>query len=504
MTKQDTYPDVPVIHIVGLGPGDLSGLPLGTYKTLTKAERLYLRTEEHPAAKELKQEGISFHSFDELYEQHDTFEAVYASITEELLEAAGQYHDIYYAVPGHPMTAEETVQRLLEEKRSGHLHVTAGGGQSFLDPMFTALQIDPNDGFQLLDATALHVDDIRMNQHIIISQVYDQMSASEVKLTLMEKYPDDYGVTLVTAAGTNAETLRNLPLYELDRMAQVDNLTALYLPPVPDEELMYREFSTLRRVIDALRAPDGCPWDRKQTHESLKKYMLEEAYEVLDAIDEQDDEHLEEELGDVMLQVLLHARIGEENGYFTIDDVIGTLTEKMIRRHPHVFGGQQADTEEQVNANWEAVKEKEKTNNPPASLLEDIPASMPALMQAYELQKKAGRAGFDWDDDAPMWKKLQEELAEWLYEVKYGSVESMKKEYGDLLFVIVNLGRFYKLYPEEALHMTNRKFRKRFVYIEEALKKQGRHPEDATLQEMDSFWEEAKKESKGEERNENR
>ncbi|SFQ20557.1 nucleoside triphosphate pyrophosphohydrolase [Salibacterium halotolerans] len=496
-TKQDTYTNVPVIHIIGLGPGDLSGLALGTYKTLTKAERLYLRTEEHPSAKELKLEGISFHSFDERYEQHDTFEAVYAAITGELLEAAGQYRRIYYAVPGHPMTAEDTVQQLLEEKRAGRIHVTISGGQSFLDPMFTALQVDPNDGFQLLDATALNLDDIRMNQHIIISQVYDQLTASEVKLTLMEKYPDDYGVTLVTAAGMDSETLRRLPLYELDRMVEVDNLTALYVPPAK-EQLMYRDFSTLRRVIDALRAPDGCPWDRKQTHESLKKYMLEEAYEVLDAIDEQNDDHLEEELGDVLLQVLLHARIGEEDGFFTIDDVIGTLTEKMIRRHPHVFGGETADTEEQVNASWEALKEKEKADQPPAERFDDIPGSMPALMQAYELQKKAGKAGFDWDDDAPMWKKLQEELAEWLYEMKHGSVESRKKEYGDVLFVIVNLGRFYKLYPEEALYMTNRKFRQRFDYVEEALKQQGRCPEDATLEEMDGFWEEAKTKNKGE------
>ncbi|MGY4691878.1 bifunctional methyltransferase/pyrophosphohydrolase YabN [Salibacterium sp. K-3] len=503
-TEQHTHANSPVIHITGLGPGDLSGLSVGVYKMLTRAERLYVRTEKHPAAEELKQEGVSFHGFDNLYEQHDTFEEVYEAIVDELLRAAGRYKEIYYAVPGHPMTAETTVQMLLEEEKKGHLHVIIKGGQSFLDPMFTALNVDPNDGFQLLDGTALDPDDIRMNQHIIISQIYDQMSASDVKLTLMEKYPDDYEVTLVTAAGTTSETIQRLPLFELDRMAAVDNLTALYVPPVTDETLMYREFSTLRRVIAALRAPDGCPWDKKQTHESLKKYLLEEAYEVLDAIDEQDEEHLQEELGDVLLQVLLHAQIGEEDGYFTMEDVTETLTEKMIRRHPHVFGGETAETEDQVNAGWEAVKQKEKGGAPPESLLEGIPSSMPALMQAYELQKKAGKAGFDWNDDAPMWKKLQEELAEWLYEVKYGSAESMKKEYGDLLFVLVNLGRYHHLYPEEALHMTNRKFRQRFEHIEASLYQQGRRPEDATLEEMDRYWEAAKNAGTGGNTDENR
>ncbi|MFB4165047.1 nucleoside triphosphate pyrophosphohydrolase [Alteribacillus sp. JSM 102045] len=482
---------LPQIVVIGLGIGELAQLPLGLYKTLKKAEPLFLRTAEHPVVKELEEEEVSYLSFDHLYEANETFEEVYENIIEELMEAASKFNHIYYAVPGHPMTAELTVERLIEKEAEGLVEVEILGGQSFLDPMFSSLRIDPNNGFQLLDATSLQTHDLKMTQHIIISQVYDEMTASEVKLTLMEKYPDDYEVTLVTAAGTSKEKLQKIALFELDREMTQNNLTALYVPPVRLDNLLYREFETLRHVIAELRGPDGCPWDKKQTHHSLKRYLLEEAYEVIDAIDQEDDEHLQEELGDVLLQVMLHAQIGEDKGYFNVEDIIETLTSKMIRRHPHVFADTKAHTEEQVNENWEAVKRSEKESE--GSLLSDIPASMPALMQAYELQKKAAKVGFDWDDDAPMWKKLQEETAEWLHEVKQGNKEAMKKEFGDLLFVLVNLGRFYKLHPEESLHMTNIKFKTRFAHIEETLAKQGRTLEDTSLEDMDRLWEEAKR-----------
>ncbi|WP_246031845.1 nucleoside triphosphate pyrophosphohydrolase [Salibacterium salarium] len=494
-TENKQNSQLPRVNIAGLGAGELSQLPLGIYRKLLKAEHLYLRTAEHPVVQELEQEGLRFYSFDHIYENQPQFDLVYEHIIEELIGAAWKYNTIHYVVPGHPLTAESTVQMLLQKEKEGRLEVNILGGQSFLDPMFTALKIDPNDGFQLLDATAFAARDVQMTQHVIISQVYDAMMASEVKLTLMEKYPDEYDVMLVTAAGTTSENIQKLPLYKIDGQMKVDNLTALYVPPVTNEELLHHEFTTLRQVIAQLRAPDGCPWDKKQTHQSLKKYLIEESYEVLDAIDQEDDEHLQEELGDVLLQVLLHAQIGEEDGFFTMDDVIETLTTKMIRRHPHVFGEAIAETEGQVNENWETIKKAEKNED---SLLADIPASMPALMRAYELQKKAAKVGFDWGDDAPMWKKLQEETAEWLYEVKHGTQETMKKEFGDLLFVVVNLGRFYKLHPEESLHMTNRKFFERFSYIEEALDKQNRTPEQTTLEEMDVLWEKAKTHLKGE------
>ena len=181
-------------------------------------------------------------------------------------------------------------------------------------------------------------DDINMTQHVLIGQVYDAFIASEVKLSLMEKYAYEHPITIVTAAGSSDEKLRTVPLFELDRVTEIDNLTTVYVPPVREMENRLKEWSTFREIIAELRAPDGCPWDREQTHESLKAYLIEEAHELLEAIDNEDDEGVIEELGDVLLQVFLHAQIGEDDGYFAMEDVLQAVGSKMIRRHPHVFG----------------------------------------------------------------------------------------------------------------------------------------------------------------------
>src|SRR5690606_7963597 len=377
-----------MITIIGLGAGDLSQLPLGIYRKLTDSEHLFLRTKEHPVIKELEAEGITYQSFDEIYEKHDQFESVYDEIV-DILKKEAKTKDIVYAVPGHPMVAEKTTQLLLEDET---LQVKIEGGQSFIDPLLASLKIDPIEGFQFLDALTFEKDELQLSQHIIICQVYDQYIASNVKLTLMEQFPDDYEVYIVTAAGSKDEKITKVSLYELDRGVEVNNLTSVYVPPVKEEELLYHDFRTFRRVIAALRGPDGCPWDQKQTHESLKKYLLEETYEVLDAIDSGDDDHLAEELGDVLLQILLHAQIGEDEGMFTIDDVIRGISEKMIRRHPHVFGDSTADTAEEVVSNWEQIKRLEKgSKDDELSILEDVTKGLPGLMKAVQYQKKAAK-----------------------------------------------------------------------------------------------------------------
>ncbi|CAM3987370.1 nucleoside triphosphate pyrophosphohydrolase [Alkalicoccus chagannorensis] len=479
----------PVIRIYGLGAGDLNQLPLGVYRALMQEEHVYVRTADHPVLEELKAEGLNSHSFDTVYEQYDTFEEVYPVIAEKVMAAASEKGEAAYAVPGHPLTAEMTVQLLLRQPVAD---VEIIGGQSFLDAVFTSLQVDPNDGFQLLDGTALDPADIVMTQHVLISQVYDAVSAGNVKLSLMERYPDDYPVTVVTAAGSSAEQVVSIPLYELDQSVALSSLTAVYVPPVETPAYLYRDFSTLRDVIRTLRGPEGCPWDRKQTHESLKRYAVEEVYELLEAIDEEDDDHIVEELGDVLLQVMLHAQIGEDNGYFNTEDVIESVTEKMIRRHPHVFGDTAAEDAEDVLRNWEAIKQEEKQGSTRDSLLDGIPASLPALLRAEKMQKKAAKAGFEWETEGPVWEKIQEEIQEWKEADQAGDEEAAAEELGDVLFSIVNAARTRKIDPEEALQQTNRKFLRRFRYIEEQLEKEGRRPEQETLEALDALWEEAK------------
>ncbi|MBT2735284.1 nucleoside triphosphate pyrophosphohydrolase [Bacillus sp. ISL-7] len=480
------------IEILGLGAGDLEQLPVGVYKKLLKSNSLFLRTKEHPVVSELEKEGLRYTSFDSIYEKHDQFEEVYEEIVETLLQKA-ESETIVYAVPGHPLVAERAVQLLLAYGPTRDIEISIGGGQSFIDALFTSLKIDPIEGFQLLDGTSLNAAQLQIDQHMIVSQVYDQFVSSNVKLTLMEKLPDDYQVYIVTAAGSSQEIIEKVPLFELDRNVSINNLTSVYIPPVKEEQILLKNFSKLREIIAELRSPTGCPWDREQTHESLKKYLIEETYEVIDAINHEDIDHLIEELGDVLLQVMLHAQIGEDDGYFSIDDIIEGLSAKMIRRHPHVFGNGQADNAEEVVRNWQEIKKLEK-GEVPASLLEGVSMALPNLLRAYELQKKAAKVGFDWQEITPALEKVKEELEEFVNELD-GTDEGMaraKGEFGDLLFAFVNVARFLKIHPEEALFETNEKFTRRFQFVEEKVKGSGRTFEEHTLEQLDLYWDEAK------------
>lgn len=479
------------ITVLGLGAGDLNQLPFGIYKELQKTDNLYLRTKDHPVISELETEGLTFQSFDEIYEKHDRFEEVYQEIV-QLLVKASEEGAITYAVPGHPLVAEKTVQLLIELADKGNIQLDIKGGQSFLDAMFTSLKIDPIEGFQFVDATDLEAESITFRQHLIICQVYDQMTASHAKLKLMEQLPDDYEVVIVTAAGSSDEQIRRVPLYELDRDTSINNLTSVYVPPVINEEDLYHQFETLRSVIATLRGPNGCPWDQKQTHESLKKYLLEEAYELLEAIDEEDDDHIIEELGDVLLQVMLHAQIGEDEGYFSIQDVIQGLVRKLIYRHPHVFSTVHVNDEEDVLKNWQELKQAEK-GPVIESILSGIPKELSGILKAEKLQSKAAKVGFDWKELPPVVDKVNEELAEVLDAIKLNDQSKVEAELGDLLFSIVNLARFIDVNPEEAILKTNMKFTKRFQYIESRLREINKTFSDVSLEEMDEIWNEAKK-----------
>ncbi|MGX7594172.1 bifunctional methyltransferase/pyrophosphohydrolase YabN [Planococcus plakortidis] len=477
------------IHILGLGAGDLLQLPLGVYRTLKEADPLYLRTADHPVVEELETEGLRYESFDAIYEKHDDFAPVYREIAETLI-AHAENGAIYYAVPGHPLVAEQTVQFLIEAEKQGRCELSIAGGQSFLDAIFGALRIDPIEGFQLVDGTGLDSDRLNMTEHLLIAQVYDQFSASEVKLSLMEKYPDDYPVTIVTAAGASSERLRTVPLHELDRSAEIDNLTTVYVPPVTEQTQRLKEWQTFRNIIAKLRSPEGCPWDREQTHESLRPYLLEEAHELLQAIEEEDDEAIAEELGDVLLQVFLHAQIGQDNGYFQLEDVLQAISDKMIRRHPHVFADVEVASADEVVDNWQAIKRQEKPAG--ESLLDGQDRFSSSLMTSYNYQKKAAKAGFTWKDADGAWAKFEEELQEFKDEVAKGPKDKQLDEFGDLLFTLVNIARFYGLSPEQAMVQANRKFRTRFSHVERRAQEGGRTFSDYTLDQLDGFWNEAK------------
>lgn len=241
----------------------------------------------------------------------------------------------------------------------------------------------------------------------------------------------------------------------------------------------------LLQIMDKLLSPEGCPWDREQTHASLVRYLIEESYEVIEAIEQQDMNRLQEELGDLLLQVVFHAALAEREGWFNFGDVARTVSRKMIDRHPHVFGSLQLESSEAVMENWEDFKKKEGKKH----LLEGIPAMLPALMRAEKMQEKAARVGFDWADVGGALEKFKEEADEL---AQAQGEQEVREETGDLLFALVNIARFKGVEPEQALQATNDKFARRFRYIEEQLRLRQRDLKQASLQEMDELWEEAK------------
>jgi len=258
-------------------------------------------------------------------------------------------------------------------------------------------------------------------------------------------------------------------------------------------------FDRLVELMHRLRSPGGCPWDAEQTHESLKRYLLEECYEVIEAIDQKDPDHLKEELGDLMLQPVFHAAIAAEKGEFTLDEVLDTICEKLVRRHPHVFGDHVVKTADEQVEKWEQIKKAEKGEER-KSALAGVPPQLPALMKAQKITEKAARVGFDWEHVDQVFAKVLEELHEFEETMAEGDQARMEAELGDLLFAIVNLGRFLSLNPEEALRKTIDRFAKRFAHIEESMHARGVQMKDSTLEEMDKLWEEAKVAERGAEK----
>ncbi|ELC8399438.1 nucleoside triphosphate pyrophosphohydrolase [Clostridium perfringens] len=479
-----------MFKIMGLGPGAYEALTIGALKELKNNKNIYFRTEKHPTVDFLKDEGIKFESYDHAYEKYDSFDDVYKYIAEDLITKIKDDEDLIYAVPGHPLVAEKSVINLIELCKENNIQYEVLPAVSFVDAMMEALQVDPIEGVKIIDAFDMKNQILDKRVGTIITQVYNNFIASEVKLRLLEGYKDDTEIIFVRAAGVEGlESIRKIPLYELDWQEDIDYLTSIYIPKDLGNK---KDFQDLLDIIETLRNPGGCPWDREQTHESLKSALLEECYEVIDAIENEDEDALIEELGDVLLQVVFHASIGKEDGYFDIMDVIGGISNKMINRHPHVFGNEKANTSEQVLVNWDEIKKEEKGIKTLTEEMQNIAKSLPATTRAYKVQKKAKKVGFDWDDVNCAMDKVKEELNEIKEVYNCEDKSIIEGEVGDLLFACINVARFLEVDGELALDKTIKKFIKRFSYIENEAIKNNKNLKDMTLEEMDKLWEEAK------------
>jgi tetrapyrrole methylase family protein / MazG family protein len=482
------------ITIVGLGPGGAEHWTRAAENILLNAKELYVRTAKHPGI-DILPAGIKLISFDSLYDTANHFSDVYANIAERILALGQRPEGVIYAVPGHPHVGETSVSLICEKAKALGLPVTIIPGLSFIEPTLSAIGQDGLNNLQIADATALamlHHPPLEPDRPALIAQLYGRNMAGELKLTLMNAYPDDHLVQLVQAAGTPAQKVWSCPLFELDQQQNLDHLTTLFIPPLASAAGL----TTLQETVAYLRAPNGCPWDREQTHLSLRPYLLEETYESLAALDLEDWEHLREELGDLLLQILLHAQIGSEEEEFRMADVIRDIDEKIKRRHPHVFGEVKVKDSDEVLRNWEQIKRGEKKakgqSSTAASLLDGISPAMPSLAHAMAVSQRAAKVGFEWRNIQGVIDKIIEELEE--IRTADTAVEK-ENELGDLLFAIVNFARWLNIDPESALRGANQKFIHRFRKMEMLAGAQGiTNLAVCQMQELDQLWEAAKKE----------
>lgn len=477
------------LTVVGLGPGDYRYLTLEADHVLQHSGAIYGRTARHPVMERLREQGKTVVTFDSLYETATDFDRLYDDIVEEIWRESLKA-PVVYAVPGNPLASEQTVALLCRRAQAEGAALRIVPGAGCADAVTGLLGIDPAQGLTVADAAALPA---RPLEHpLLVYQIDSRLAAAQAKLKLMESYPDDHPVTVVQGAGiTGRETCRTLPLYELDREELFDHVTTLCVPPLKAGELA-GTLEELVGIMARLRSPEGCPWDLKQTHKSLLPYLVEEAYEVLDAVEAEDYGLMEEELGDLLLQIVFHSRIAEENGDFGIRDVLRGISEKMIRRHPHVFADAVAKTPEAVLVNWEAIKRDEKEESGHHAAMARIPRQLPALMRSWKIQKKAAEAGFDWDNVAGALEKVEEEFGELTELLDSGDRDRLEDEMGDLLFAVVNVARFLKVEPEQALNRTSDKFMKRYQYVEEQAANNGLIMQECGLEVLDRFWNEAK------------
>jgi tetrapyrrole methylase family protein / MazG family protein len=355
---------------------------------------------------------------------------------------------------------------------------------SLVTSVFDTLRISPPPRLTLLEARTLasaHVSPFPPDMPALLTGVDSHELAAHLKSVLLTTYPKEHEVSVVEGGKWNVERI-----VDLDGEAVSDAL-CWFIPALGEGT----SFESFAEIVAHLRAPDGCPWDKEQTHESLRKHLLEESYEAISAIDSGDFADMREEFGDLLLQIVLQSQIANEEGRFNVNQVVQGIHSKIVRRHPHVFGDLKLDGVDGVLANWEKLKEKERGGrNDSKGLLDGVPVALPALSQAQEYQDRAARVGFDWNDIEGVLKKLKEEIDE----VKRAETDfELASEIGDLFFALVNLARWKKVDAESALRGTNNRFKRRFASVEAGAREQGRSLSELSLDEMEALWQKAKK-----------
>ena len=458
-----------MISIVGLGYGSIDDLTIKTFKMLKEAKNVFVNNLEYSIVNSFKEEGVVFKDYKELLVNIEK----YSELDENTV----------YAVWGNTFENDEVIIRCKEKNINYNLY-EGYGIETFLERCIGEKVGD----IITLNSCNISKWNIDKRKSFIITDLISEKDINKVKSELLKVYYKDTDIYHIKAGSNKIEAK-----YRIDDIDKIEGLDEQSLIYVKENSKGKKDIHDLMAVIEVLRGENGCPWDKEQTHDSIKKDIVEESYEVLDAIDNENVEGIIEELGDVLFQVLFHASLGREEEEFSLLDITDGISNKMIYRHPHVFGNTSVNSTEEVLVNWDELKKNEKNFESLSDELTGVAKALPALIRAKKIQKKAKKVGFDWDDVSGAFDKVKEELNEVMDVYKEGKVSRIKEEIGDLLFSCVNVSRFLNVDPEEALNLTTDKFINRFSYIENRAKELNRNLEEMSLEDMDKLWDEAKK-----------
>jgi len=471
------------ITLIGLGmsPADLTA---GAEEALEKAGEIILLDPLPPG---YVQERFTYQALGDLCGAAEGAAGV-EECANALLKLGIRAEGVVLAVSGDPTCSSALITALRKKAEGVSIPVRIFPASGCLQYCLALAGIDAGEGLFQINAAGLagrHHPPFSPDSHVFLQRLPDGAALDSLVAVLEHQYPREHRVSLFYRSADGYQR-REMALDALPSRSKPDHPIALLIPPLKAESSL----ENFQETIAHLRADDGCPWDRKQTHQSLRIHLLEETYEALDALDKGDLHALREELGDILLQIALHAQIATESGTFRMADVIAGIQKKIIYRHPHVFSDVQADDVDKVLQNWEALKQEERhAEGADESLLNGVPTSLPALAQAVEIQTRAARVGFDWDTTDGVLDKIQEEVEE----IRAARTESERSaELGDLLFVLSNYARWLNIEPESALREASIRFRRRFNAMEAIVRARGRELRDLSLAEMDAIWDEVK------------
>ena len=463
------------ITVLSVWEGKLEYVTLVALEKMKKSKSLVLQTNQCELATYLKEQGIAYETLDALYEQADSFEALQENSVQFLMKKAKKYATVFVVFDAF---SDSTVQNLRQNI-----------------PLTIAPYVSPSSILcedALVEPTRISASDCLLphtENGLLVTELDSKLLCGKVKLELLKQFDESHPVTFFPSKKSK-KAKRTIPLMELDWQKEYDHTTAVYLPPLPMMEKNKFTFLDLVEVMRVLRSENGCAWDKAQTHESLAPFLIEEAYEAMSAIQEEDGLHMAEELGDVLLQVVFHANVGEQYGTLDLSDITTSICKKLIERHPHIFGEGHASTPKEVEEVWDKIKQKQRGLKTTTQVLKDVPKGLPPMMRAAKVQKKAAKVGFDFDSATEALQKVYEEADEVAEVLENPS--KLSEELGDLLFACVNVLRLCDINGEDVLMKSVEKFISRFEKMENAIIDDRKSLKDLTISEMNVYWDSGK------------